>query len=116
MKKTINELVEIAHNNSVNHGFWEKERNFGEVIALMHTELSEAFEEYRHGRGLNETYYEDTILVKYKYSSSSESRILEDDIITLYGKSMGTYTYESVLGSPITVPYIDAMYIDIKSK
>ena len=24
----------------------------------MHTELSEAFEEYRHGRGLNETYYE----------------------------------------------------------
>ena len=65
---------------------------------------------------LNETYYEDTILVKYKYSSSSESRILEDDIITLYGKSMGTYTYESVLGSPITVPYIDAMYIDIKSK
>ena len=58
MKKTINELVEIAHNNSVNHGFWEKKRNFGELIALMHTELSEAFEEYRHGRGLNEIYYE----------------------------------------------------------
>ena len=24
----------------------------------MHTELSEAYEEYRHGKGYNETYYE----------------------------------------------------------
>lgn len=63
---------------------------------------------------LNEIYYEDTILVYYTYSSSYESRILEDDIITLYGQSMGTYTYESVLGSAITVPAINAMYIDIK--
>lgn len=63
---------------------------------------------------LNETYYEDTILVAYKYSSSAESRILEDDIITIYGQSMGTYTYESVFGSPVTVPSIMAMYIDIK--
>lgn len=62
----------------------------------------------------NETYYEDTILVYYKYSSSAESRILEDDIITIYGQSMGTYTYESVLGSSITVPSVAAMYIDIK--
>ena len=45
-------------NNSKEHSFWEKERDFGEVIALMHTELSEAFEEYRHGKGFNETYYE----------------------------------------------------------
>lgn len=32
--------------------------DFGEVIALMHTELSEAFEEYRHGKAFGETYYE----------------------------------------------------------
>ena len=31
----INELVERAHNNSVEHGFWEKERDFGEIIALI---------------------------------------------------------------------------------
>lgn len=61
----------------------------------------------------NETYYEDTILVAYEYSNSSESRILEDDIITIYGQSIGTYTYESVFGSPITVPAVAAMYIDI---
>ena len=55
----INDLVKQAHENSVKHGFWEKDKNFGEVIALMHTELSEAYEEYRHKRGLNETYYEE---------------------------------------------------------
>lgn len=63
---------------------------------------------------LNETYYEDTILVAYEYSSSNENRILEDDIITIYGQSTGTYTYETVMGSAVTIPAINAMYIDIK--
>ena len=33
-----------------------------------------------------------------------ESRILEDDYITLYGASMGTITYESTMGGNITIP------------
>jgi len=59
MNKMINDLVKEAHENSVKHGFWEKDKNFGEVIALMHCELSEAYEEYRNHRGYNETYYEE---------------------------------------------------------
>lgn len=55
----ITDLVKEAHENSVKHGFWEKDKNFGEVIALMHCELSEAYEEYRNHRGYNETYYEE---------------------------------------------------------
>ena len=57
--KSSNERSEEAYENSNKQGFWEKERDFGEVVALMHTELSEAFEEYRHGKDFNETYYED---------------------------------------------------------
>ena len=56
----INDLCKKAYKNSVEHGFWKADRDFGEIIALMHTELSEAFEEYRQGRELNETYYEDS--------------------------------------------------------
>ena len=48
-----------VHKNAVNHGWWEDERSFGELIALCHQELSEALEEYRNGHQPNETYYSD---------------------------------------------------------
>lgn len=64
---------------------------------------------------LNETYYKDTIMVHYQYSNSYESKILEDDIITIYGQSVGLVSYESIVGSQVTIPAIDALYIDIKN-
>ncbi len=42
--ETINTLVFEAHKNAVAHGWWEDERSFGEIVALMHSELSEALE------------------------------------------------------------------------
>lgn len=38
-----------AYRISKDHGFHEEPKNFGEVVALMHSELSEALESYRHG-------------------------------------------------------------------
>ncbi len=35
-----------------------------------------------------------------------ESRVLEDDVLTIYGESEGTVDYESTMGGNITVPFV----------
>ena len=49
-KLGINDCIEECHHIAKVKGWWEKERNEGELIALMHSELSEALEAMRnHG-------------------------------------------------------------------
>ena len=50
VKPGLNALASMINATAAAHGFWDEERNFGEMIALMHSELSEALEEHREGR------------------------------------------------------------------
>ena len=58
-------------------------------------------------------YYDDTIYVTFIDLDKNTPRILEDDIITFYGTLSDLYTYETVMGSTVTIPSVTATYIDI---
>ncbi|MCX5710889.1 MAG: hypothetical protein NT060_02830 [Candidatus Omnitrophica bacterium] len=48
--RSLNDLIDICHKIAKSKGWWDMERNDGELIALMHSELSEALEAMRaHG-------------------------------------------------------------------
>lgn len=44
----LNDYAKEIHANAVRHGWWDKERSFGEIVALCHSELSEALEAARN--------------------------------------------------------------------
>ena len=55
---TINELMDESYQIAKDHGWTEDGRTFGDHVSLMHSELSEALEDFRKGRDLPEIYWE----------------------------------------------------------
>lgn len=53
----LKELQKIIHQNAVEHGWWDSERQLPEILALIHSEVSEVLEEYRSNKGYAEVYY-----------------------------------------------------------
>ena len=58
---TFNELIEKAHSAARANGWWDEERNTGELLMLIVSECGEALEAHRNGRRAYElSFHDDT--------------------------------------------------------
>lgn len=80
----------------------EKIKFKGEVLQVMEEDGTVTIRLAVNGN------YDDVIIGGYD-SDLVDSRVLEGDTITIYGESGGLYSYDAVLGNPVTIPLI---YID----
>lgn len=73
----MKELQKQIHKLAKEKGWWEEDRDFAEVVALAHSELSEALEEYRNSKDF--VYY--TTLTDSEYLKPEGIAIEMADVI-----------------------------------
>ena len=83
----------IVNDTARAKGWWKKNRNNGEMIALMHSELSEALEGFRHGNPKSdhipkftivEEEYADTIIRIMDHAYAKKIRVAEALIAKMF--------------------------------
>lgn len=90
--KGLNALRDEVFQINKDNGWHDQRRSFGELIALVHSEVSEALEDYRNGKKVNEVWYEykqgDKTLVS-KQSVIYVPKVNSDEELMRLGKPCG---------------------------
>ena len=56
----------------------------------------------------------ETVIYVYFEGNKLSYRLLEDDMITVYGTAQGVYSYETVRGDTITIPLVEGDIIELQ--
>lgn len=56
--QTINGWAKAIHQYAKDKGWWDKPRAIGDIFMLFTSEVAEAYEEYRNGHEVTETYFD----------------------------------------------------------
>ena len=83
----------------------QKVKFYGKVLQVM-----EGDTETHIRLAVDDNY--DTVLYAAYSSDLLSSRVLEDDYITIYGVSLGLYSYEATSGATITIPSVWVDQVD----
>lgn len=57
--QTIRDWQVVIHKYAKDKGWWDSKRSVGDIFLLFASEVHEAYDEYRNGRGETETYFKD---------------------------------------------------------
>jgi NTP pyrophosphatase (non-canonical NTP hydrolase) len=88
---SLNELAKKVYENSVDHGWWEKELDFGYLVSMIHSEASEIFEDWRRGREIDSISWVTTTTVTGTYVKPVGIPIEFADVILMVLVMVGRY-------------------------
>ena len=69
----LNQASSLIYENNKAKGFWDKERNIGELLMLIVSELGEAMEAHRKSKTANTEHYDNLINDGYTWDDSPVS-------------------------------------------
>ena len=114
---TVEEIKNIALAITYDDFMRNNENYIGEIV-YDRGEVVQVSERYANNYVLRVAtkqstygYHEDIIWVNYK-----GNRLLEGDIIDVWGGPKGLKTYSAVLGNKVTIPEIDSLHVELVTK